>query len=110
MKPNQNFLYRSDGEALLPEVHGRVHSEVFAASSHRRRLFWHRLPSHALHGPPGVPAKETSQPVRSQALRIQDPSPCLSGSQILKFLKVAFELHELKYLKAVFTQKRYGDF
>lgn len=55
--------WRSNGEALLPEVHGRLHPQIFQASPHRRSLFWNRVPSHVVHGAPRVSSKATSQPV-----------------------------------------------
>jgi len=70
---------RGHGEVVLPEVHGRLHTKVLQTPPHRRGLFRHRLSPHALHGAPGVPAEETRQPIRSQALRVQDSPPGLSG-------------------------------
>lgn len=55
--------WRSDGEALLPEVHGRLHPQIFQASPHRWSLFWNRVPPHVVHGAPRVSSKATSQPV-----------------------------------------------
>ncbi|CAH6790108.1 Csnk2b [Phodopus roborovskii] len=65
---------RGHGEALLPQVHGCVHTQIIETPSHGRRLLRHWFPSHALHGAPGVPAQTTCQPVCTQALRFQDSS------------------------------------
>ena len=69
---------RSDGEALLPEVHGRLHAQELPASSYRRGLLQHRLSSYALHGSSGVPAETTDQSVRRSTLRLQDSFDGLS--------------------------------
>jgi len=57
---------RGDGEAVLPEVYGRVHAQVVQAPPHGRRLLRHRIPAYAVHGAPGVQAEKTSQPVHRQ--------------------------------------------
>lgn len=54
------------GQTLLPQVHGRVHTQVLPAPSHRRSLLWDRFPPHAVHGASRVSAKATSQPVCPQ--------------------------------------------
>uniref|UniRef100_H0VHP7 Casein kinase II subunit beta n=1 Tax=Cavia porcellus TaxID=10141 RepID=H0VHP7_CAVPO len=71
---------RGHGEALLPQVHGCVHTQVIKAPPHRWRLLWHRFPPHALHGASRVPAQATCQPVCAQALRFQDPSDGLPAA------------------------------
>ena len=57
---------RGYGEAVLPQVYGRLHTQVLQTSPHRRRLLRHRLPAHVVHGAPRVQAQEAGQPVRSQ--------------------------------------------
>ena len=58
--------WRGDGQAVLPQVHGRLHPQVVPPPPHRRGLLRHRLPPHALHGAPRVPAQEARQPVCPQ--------------------------------------------
>lgn len=55
--------WRSNGEALLPKVHGCLHPQILQTPPHRRSLFWDRVPPHAVHGAPRVSPKATSQPV-----------------------------------------------
>jgi len=55
---------RGDGEAVLPEVYGRVHAQVVQAPPHGRRLLRHRIPAYAVHGAPGVQAEKTSQRIK----------------------------------------------
>lgn len=47
-------------------MHGCVHAQVLQAPPHRWSVLWYRLPTHALHGPPGVPTQEARQPVCPQ--------------------------------------------
>lgn len=54
---------RSNGEALLPKVHGCLHPQILQTPPHRWSLFWDRVPPHAVHGAPRVSSKTTSQPV-----------------------------------------------
>lgn len=55
--------WRGHGEALLPQVHGRLHPQILPTPSHRRSLFRDGFPPHAVHGAPRVPAKAAGQPV-----------------------------------------------
>lgn len=57
---------RGYGETLLPQVHGRVHTQVLQTPPHGRRILRHWFPSHALHGASRVPAQATCQPVCTQ--------------------------------------------
>ena len=54
---------RSNGEALLPKVHGCLHPQVLQTPPHRWSLFWDGVPPHAVHGAPRVSPEATSQPV-----------------------------------------------
>lgn len=47
-------------------MYGCVHTQVLQAPPHRWSVLWYRLPTHALHGPPGVPTQEARQPVCPQ--------------------------------------------
>lgn len=55
--------WRSNGEALLPKMHGCLHPQILQTPPHRWSLFWDRVPPHAVHGAPRVSSKATSQPV-----------------------------------------------
>jgi len=44
----------SYGKTLLSKMPRCVHSQVFAASPHRRGLLWHGLPAHVVYGTPRV--------------------------------------------------------
>ena len=46
------------GETLLPEVSGRLHTQVFPPPSHRWGLLWHQVPTHAVYGAPRISTKE----------------------------------------------------
>lgn len=47
-------------------MYGCVHAQVLQAPPYGWSILWYRLPTHALHGPPGVPTQEARQPVCPQ--------------------------------------------
>lgn len=51
-------------------MHGRLHTKVLQASPHRWGILWHRLPPHALHGPPWIQAQEARKPVCPEVIAI----------------------------------------
>lgn len=63
--PHRSVRYprRGHGEAVLSQMHGRLHTKVLQAPPHRWSVFRHWLPPHALHGSSRVQAQEARQPV-----------------------------------------------
>jgi len=55
--------WRGNGEVVLSEVSGCLCTKVIETSPHRRRILWHRVSSHAVHGSPGIQTKTPCQPV-----------------------------------------------
>jgi len=52
-----------NGEAVLPEVSGRLCAQVVETPPHRWRILWHWLSTHAVHGSPWVQTETPRQPV-----------------------------------------------
>lgn len=96
---------RSNGEAVLSEVHGRVHPEVVAPPSHRRRLLWHGVPTHAVHGPSWVQTEACNKPIRSKVsvlLCSGDAMLCFclfTGCLVLKYIHWHINCNNRRHLK-----------
>ena len=65
---------RGDGQTLLSQMHGRLHTQILSPPSHRRSLLRHRLPTHALHGSPGVSPQAARKPVCTEVLFYFSPN------------------------------------
>ena len=55
--------WRGNGEVVLPKMSGRLPSKVIKTSPHGRRILWHWVSTHAVHGSPGVQTKTSCKPV-----------------------------------------------
>lgn len=55
-----------NGEVILPQVHGRVHSKELSPPSHGRCLLRHWFPSHAFHGSPRVQTQAAVKSICAQ--------------------------------------------
>ena len=58
----------------------QICSSFFSSSAHRWKLLRYRLSAHALLRSSRNPSQEACHSIRSQTLRLQDPSDCLSAA------------------------------
>ena len=89
---------RKYGEVVLPAMHGRVHAQVVASSSHGRRILRHRISPHGFHGASGVETETPGQSICCAVKKWKISFPFVIRLMFSLFSRLfGFKIHPLAY-------------